>query len=68
MIDLPAFRLTETAPFTHCGVDISDLFTVKQRRSDIKRYGAMFTCMASRALHTEVMFSMVNDLFILGLR
>ena len=68
MKDLPACRLTETAPFTHCGVDISDPFTVKQRRSDVKRCGAMFTCMASRAVHTEVMFSLVNDLFILGLR
>ena len=64
MADLPACRLTETAPFTHCGVDIFGPFIVKQRRSEVKRYGAMFTCMTSRA----VTFSLDNDSFILALR
>ena len=36
MVDLPAFRLTETAPFTHYRVNITGLFIVKQRRSEIK--------------------------------
>ena len=43
-------------------------FTVKQRRSTFKRYGAMFTCMASRAAHIEVFFSQDTDSFILALR
>ena len=64
MADLPACRLTETAPFTHCGVDIFGPFIVKQRRSEVKRYGAMFTCMTIRA----VTFSLDNDSFILALR
>ena len=67
--DLPTCRLTETAPFTHCGVDIfGPSFIVKQRRSEVKRYGAMFTCMASRAVHIEVTFSLDSDSFILALR
>ena len=49
--DLPACRLTETVPYTHCGMDIFGPFIAKQRRSEVKRYGAMFTCMASRAVH-----------------
>ena len=68
MADLPACRLTETAPFTHCGVDIFGPFIVKQRRNEVKRYGAMFTCMASRAVHIEVTFSLDSDSFILALR
>ena len=68
MEDLPACRLTETAPFRHCGVDIFDPFIVKQRRSEVKRYGTMFTCMANRAVHIEVTFSLDTDSFILALR
>ena len=68
MEDLLACRLTETAPFTHCGVDIFDPFIVKQRRSEVKRYGTMLTCMANRAVHIEVTFSLDTDLFILALR
>ena len=68
MANLPACRLKEAAPFTHCGVDMFGPFTVKQRRSTVKQYGAMFTCMASRAVHTEVTSSLNTDSFILALR
>ena len=27
-------------------------FKIKFKRSEVKRYGAMFTCLASRAVHT----------------
>ena len=57
MADLPSCRSTETGPFI-----------VKQRRSEVKRYGAIFTCMASRAVHIEVTFSLDSDYFILALR
>ena len=49
-------------------MDIFCSFTVKQKKSEVKRYGAMFTYMVSRALHIEVTFSLYTDLFILALR
>ena len=67
--NLPACRSKEAAPFTHCGVDMFGPFTVKQRSScTVKRYGAMFTCLASRAVHIEVTCSLGTDSFILVLR
>ena len=68
MADLPFCRLNENAPFTHCGIDMFGRFVVKQRKSEVKRYGAMFTCMASRAIHIEVTFNLDTSSFILALR
>ena len=68
MANLPSCRLNESAPFTHCGIDMFGPIVVKQRRSEVKRYGAMFTCMASRAIHIEVAFNLDTDSFILALR
>ena len=68
MANLAACRSKEAGLFTYCGVDMFGPFTVKQRRSTVKRYGAMFTCMACRAVHIEVTFSLDTDFFILALR
>ena len=35
MADLPMHRLAEAPPFTYCGVDIFDLFVIKQGRNKI---------------------------------
>ena len=48
-------------------MDMFGPFAVKQRKSTVKRYSAMFTCMASRAVHIEVTFSLDTDSFILAL-
>ena len=57
MADLPQDRFEQTPPFTYCAVDMFGPFVVKVKCSDMKHYGAMFTCLASRAVHIEVAHS-----------
>ena len=40
------------------------LGTFKEKRCQLKRYGALFTCMASRAIHLEVANYLTMDTFI----
>ena len=51
---LPSSRLMEVPPFTYCGFDMFTPFIIRQRRSEAKRYGALLTCMNSRAVHIKV--------------
>ena len=64
MADLPKDKCIEAPPFTHCRVDIPGPFTIRERRSDLKRHCALFTCFASRAVHIEVANAMDADSFI----
>ena len=43
MADLHKYRANEVPPFTYCGVDLFGPFLVKERRGELKRYGALFT-------------------------
>ena len=64
MADLPSSRLIEVSPFTYCRVDMFGPFIIKQRRSEVKRYGAMFTCVNTRAVRIEVTNSLDTDSFM----
>lgn len=68
MSDLPEDRLESTPPFTYCAVDYFGPFVIKERRKELKRYGVLFTCMASRAIHIEIANSLETDSFINALR
>ena len=68
MSDLPIERVTQTTPFLYTGVDYFGPFIVKERRKELKRYGVLFTCLASRAIHIEVANSLDTDSFINALR
>ena len=68
MSDLPKDRLEPSPPFTYCAVDYFGPFYIKEKRSVLKRYGVLFTCMASRAVHLETANSMDTDSFINALR
>ncbi|XP_067942117.1 uncharacterized protein [Watersipora subatra] len=62
--NLPQCRTEPEAPCTHTGVDVFGAFKVKDNRNKSKRYGLLFTCMASRAVHLEVLEDMTPDCYI----
>jgi len=69
MADLPDDRITaDNPPFTSTGVDVFGPFLVKRGRSELKRYGCLFTCLAIRAIHIEVLESLGTDSFIQALQ
>ena len=74
MSDLQAERVSlPTSPFIHTGIDYFGPLFVKFSRKNrsnqavFKRYGAIFTCLASRALHIELVGDLSTDTFILAL-
>ena len=68
MADLPEERITYAPPFTYCGVDLFGPFQIKQGRKEVKRYGVLFTCLASRGVHIETADSLETDSFMNALR
>ena len=58
---LPKEKCCEAAPFTHYDVDMFEPFIIRQRRSNLKRCCALFTCFASRSVHIEITCTMKTD-------
>ncbi|XP_041954033.1 uncharacterized protein LOC121713480 isoform X2 [Alosa sapidissima] len=59
MADLPRERLVmDLPPFSNIGLDYFGPLEVRRGRSTVKRYGVIFTCMTSRAIHLEVAYSL----------
>ena len=65
MADLPTDRMEEHPPFL---LVVFGPFMVNNKRAELKRYGALFTCLSSRAIHIETLNNMDTDSFILALR
>ncbi|XP_077967757.1 uncharacterized protein LOC144421985 [Styela clava] len=68
MSDLPEDRVNEAALFDYSSVDVFGPFEIKERRSILKRYGIIFTCLSSRAVHLESANSLDTDSFLNTLR
>ncbi|KAL9984439.1 hypothetical protein ACROYT_G006730 [Oculina patagonica] len=65
MAPLPEARIAPSdPPSTHVGVDYFGPLYVKQGRSEVKRYGYLFTCLTMRAVHIEVAHTLEADSFI----
>jgi hypothetical protein len=64
MSDLPKDRIDPSPPFSYCAVDFFGPFTIKEKRSLVKRYGVLFTCLASRSVHLETANSLNTSSFI----
>ena len=68
MADLPLDRITPALPFTYCGVDYFGPYYIKENHKQLKRYGILFTCLASRAIYHEMTTSLDTDSFICAVR
>ena len=62
MADLPEDRLEPALPFTFSAVDCFGPWY--EGRRELKRYGVLFTCLSSRAIHLEVSSSLDTDSFL----
>ena len=68
MSDLPDDRCKPNVPAFSCaGVDVFGPFYVKQGRASVKRYGCVFSCFSSRALHIEKLDDLSTSALINGL-
>ena len=69
MADLPQERTSlNKPPFTSVGIDVFGPMYVKLGRSEVKRYGCIFTCLSMRAIHIEKLDSLETDSFLNCLR
>lgn len=69
MADLPAARLTPySRAFTNTGIDYFGPLLVTIKRSVVKRYGVLMTCLTTRAIHIEIADSLDTDSCIMILR
>ncbi|XP_045446731.1 uncharacterized protein LOC123654918 [Melitaea cinxia] len=72
MSDLPAYRVNQVKPFSVVGVDFGGPFRIKlgpHRGAKIdKAYLCVFVCLATKAVHLEVVSTLSADGFIATLR
>ncbi|KAK3544058.1 hypothetical protein QTP86_000868 [Hemibagrus guttatus] len=69
MVDLPSACLRLHKPAFHsCGVDCFGPMLVKIGRRTEKRWGILFKCLTTRAVHLDLLPSMSTDSFLMALR
>lgn len=72
MGQLPAVRTAAARPFTHIGVDYCGPFLLKEKRfrnrNKVKSYACIFICLATKAIHIEIVSDMTTKGFLQALR
>ena len=68
MGNLPGDRVTKSTPFKAVGTDLMGPLTVRIGRSSVKRYVCIFNCLATRAVHFEIVQALDADAFIQAFR
>lgn len=70
MADLPEGRVAyRQRPFSsHCGVDYFGPMNIKIGRRHEKRWGVIFTCLSTRAVHLEIAENLNTDSAIMALQ
>ncbi|KAJ8009689.1 hypothetical protein DPEC_G00094120 [Dallia pectoralis] len=69
MSDLPPERTVPAAPFQFTAVDLFGPYEVKdevKKRTRLKVWGIVFICMASRAIHADIVSDMSAEGFLLA--
>ena len=69
MCDLQTFKMDYQKPsFTNTGLDFFGPMFIKQGLSRLKRWGCLFACMVTRAVHLKLVESLNTDSFINALQ
>ena len=68
MGDLPGYRLaSHTNPFTYSIIDICGPFLIRVNRRTEKRWLLVISCLTTRAIHMEVLYTMNTNSCLMGL-
>ncbi|XP_018374531.1 PREDICTED: uncharacterized protein LOC108768562 [Trachymyrmex cornetzi] len=69
MGDLPACRITPSRAFKHTGVDYAGPFNIKiSRNKSGKAYLCLFVCLATKAIHLELVSDLTTEMFLNALK
>ena len=69
MANLPEGRMAiRQRPFSHCGIDYFGPMYVKIGRRREKRWGVLFTCLTTRAIHIELAHSLNTSSAIMSIQ
>jgi ribose/xylose/arabinose/galactoside ABC-type transport system permease subunit len=72
MGQLPLARVTVARPFINAGIDYVDSFEIKssntRSKTTTKCYVALFICMATKAIHVELVSKLTSEAFIAALK